>query len=257
MIEAEAPPARDLQGRVAVVTGAARGLGRAIAARLDAAGARIVAVDLPQTLGDMPGHWTPHGLDLVADDAPAALQALARATPEADIVVANAGAVPPWRGVDALDRDEWDRVMRLNTWGVAATLGAFVPALERSRHGAAVLMASINGYRAHPRQVLYTAAKHAVVGIMRAAALDLGPRGIRVNALAPGPVATDALVGRLQDRHAAGGPAPAAALDALAGETALRRMVTEDDVARAAHYLASPASAGITGVLLPVEAGLG
>lgn len=246
-----------VQDRVAVVTGAGRGLGRAVAARLAASGARIVAVDQPGPLDGVPADWTRAPLDLVADDAPEALQALAGRTGRVDIMVANAGAVPPWRSIEALDRDEWDRVMRLNTWAVAATLGAFVPALARSGRGAAVLMASINGYRAHPKQVLYTASKHAVVGIMRAAALDLGPRGIRVNALAPGAVATEALTARVHDRHAQGGPAPAAAFAALAGETALGRMVTEDDVARAAQYLVSDASAGITGVLLPVEGGLG
>ena len=117
-------------------------------------------------------------------------------------------------------------------------------------------MASINGYRAHPEQVLYTASKHAVIGVMRAAALDLGPDGIRVNALAPGAIATEALLGRVAERHAAGGPSPEAALAALSAETALRRLATEQDVAGVAHFLASDASAGMTGSVLPVEAGL-
>lgn len=249
--------AQDLSGRRAVVSGAGRGLGRAIATRLAEAGAQIVALDLPGALSDVPAAWSRVPIDLLAEDAETRLAEAAAALPSVDIVVANAGAVPPWRGVDDLDRAEWARVMMLNTWGVAATLGAFVPAFGRAGGGSAILMASINGYRPHRGQVLYTASKHAVVGIMRVAALDLGPRGIRVNALAPGPVATDALLGRLADRHAEGGPAPGDALEAMAKETALGRMVTERDVANATHFLASDAASGITGQLLPVEAGLG
>ncbi len=245
-----------LSGRVAVVTGAARGLGRAIANRLAAGGATIIAVDRPAALSDAPAGWQVAEIDLADDTTDKALADLARTLGVVDIVVANAGVVPPWRGMDALDRAEWDRVMRINTWGVAATIGAFAEALEQSGHGSVVAMASINGYRAHPKQVLYTASKHAVIGIVRAAALDLGPRHIRVNGLAPGPIATDALLSRLETRHAQGEPQPVVALQELANGSALGRLATPEDVANAAHFLASDASAGMTGTILPVEAGL-
>lgn len=245
-----------LKGRRAVVTGAANGLGFAIAERLSRAGAEIIAVDLPDGLISLPDGWQGEGIDLTDDDAEAALKRLADRLGSIDIVVANAGLVPPWRGMDKLDRAEWDRVMRVNVWGVAATIGAFANALEKSGHGSVVAMASINGYIAHPKQVLYTASKHAVIGVVRAAALDLGPRGIRVNALAPGPIATQALKDRVAARHETGGPTPDEALGALARDTALGRIATPDDVANAAHFLVSDASAGVTGVVLPVEAGL-
>jgi NAD(P)-dependent dehydrogenase (short-subunit alcohol dehydrogenase family) len=247
---------QDLSGRTAVVTGASRGLGRAIAERLDRAGAAIVAVDLPEALAALPDRWRTEPLDLTDTDAPNLLKALAADLGTVDIVVANAGLVPPWRGMAELDAAEWQRVMTVNVWGVAATIGAFADALAASGRGSAIAMASINGYRAHPRQVLYTASKHAVIGIVRAAALDLGPRGIRVNALAPGAIATEALVGRVEARHRAGGPAPEDALAALAAETALRRLATAEDVANVAHFLASDASAGMTGSVFPIEAGL-
>jgi NAD(P)-dependent dehydrogenase (short-subunit alcohol dehydrogenase family) len=247
---------QNLSGRTAVVTGASRGLGRAIAERLERAGATIVAVDLPAALEAVPAHWRAEPLDLTHAQAQERLAALAAALGSVDAVVANAGLVPPWRGMAELDAAEWHRVMTVNVWGVAATIGAFADALAASGRGSAIAMASINGYRAHPKQVLYTASKHAVIGIVRAAALDLGPRGIRVNALAPGAIATEALVGRVEARHRAGGPAPADALAALAGETALHRMATEEDVANVAHFLASDASAGMTGSVFPIEAGL-
>ena len=245
-----------LRGRRAVVTGGGRGLGRAIADRLAGQGAAVTVVDLPGALEGLPEGWDACALDLTAPDAQAALAALAGRLGPVSVVVANAGVVPPWRGVEDLDRGEWDRVMAINVWGVAITLGAFAGALAASGHGSAIVMASINGYRAHPRQVLYSASKHAVIGVMRAAAQDLGPRGVRVNALAPGAIATEALMGRIAARHAGGGAAPADALAALAGETMLGRMATVEDVAGVAAFLASDASGGMTGHVFPVEAGL-
>jgi NAD(P)-dependent dehydrogenase (short-subunit alcohol dehydrogenase family) len=247
---------QDLKGRTAVVTGASRGLGRAIAERLERAGAAIVAVDLPAALVAVPAHWRTEPFDLTDTHAQDRLKALAADLGTVDIVVANAGLVPPWRGMAELDAAEWHRVMTVNVWGVAATIGAFAGALAASGRGSAIAMASINGYKAHPKQVLYTASKHAVIGIVRAAALDLGPRGIRVNALAPGAIATEALLSRVESRHRAGGPAPKDTLAALANETALRRLATEEDVANVAHFLASDASAGMTGGVFPIEAGL-
>lgn len=232
-------------------------LGRAIGERLESAGARIVAIDLPDMMSDVPAHWQGVALDLAANDADVRLAALAAELGTVDVVVANAGVVPQWRGFEDLDRAEWDHVMRVNTWSVAATIGAFAPVLERSGHGAIVAMASINGYTAHAKQALYTASKHAVVGIIRAAALDLGPRGIRVNGLAPGPIATEALLSRIRARHAQGGPTVEDALRSLTGDAALGRLATPEDVANVAHFLASDASSGMTGRVLPVEAGLG
>ncbi len=246
-----------LDGRVAVVTGAGQGLGRAIAGRLAETGVQIVAVDLPDALRALPESWDGVAIDLSSDEAGPALDRLAKGLRRVDVVVANAGLVPPWRGVADLDLAEWDRVMRVNVWAVAATIGAFTDALSASGRGSAVVMASINGYRAHPKQVLYTASKHAVLGVMRAAALDLGPQGVRVNALAPGPVATEALLGRLRTRSLAGGPTEGEALAAYGAQTALGRVVTEAEVAEAALFLASDASSGMTGLVIPVEAGLG
>lgn len=247
---------QDLAGRRAVVTGGSRGLGLAIARRLAAAGAAITVADLPETLGALPQGWQGAPLDLAAPEAQDRLRDLAAQLGPVSVVVANAGLVPPWRGVEALDGAEWQRVMAVNVWGVAITLGAFGGALAASGHGSALVMASINGFKAHPKQVLYTASKHAVIGIMRAAAMDLGPRGVRVNALAPGPIATGALVSRIAARHQAGGPDPEAALAGMAAETMLQRLATEEDVANVAHFLAGDASRGMTGGVFPVEAGL-
>jgi NAD(P)-dependent dehydrogenase (short-subunit alcohol dehydrogenase family) len=117
-------------------------------------------------------------------------------------------------------------------------------------------MASINSFLAHPRQMLYTASKHAVLGVVRAAARDLGRFGIRVNAVAPGPIATDALLERIRGRASSGGVSEEEALARLASEGALGRLATSDEVAKAVLFLASDLASGITGELLPVDAGL-
>ncbi len=251
-------PDTGLNGRHALITGGANGLGRAIADRLARNGAAISIVDLEAALAaaDLPEDWNKIGVDLSAPNAEKKLATIADQLGTLDILVANAGVVPPWRSVGDLDRDEWQKVFNINVWGAAVCLKCFSGALKRSAHGSVVLMASINGYRAHPDQVLYTASKHAVIGLMRSAALDLGRHQIRVNALAPGPIATDALLSRIETRHQTGGPLPAEALRSLDQETALGRISTKEMVADAALFLASGLSAGMTGTVLPVESGL-
>jgi len=236
-----------LDGKVAAVTGGARGLGAAICAEFRAAGAAAAALDIA---GAEPCD--------VTDEASiaAALARVVAAHGRLDIVVCNAGVVPPWRGIEALDLEEWDRVFAVNVRGVAATMKAAVPHLK-ARGGAIIAMSSIMGYRAHAAQAAYVASKHAVLGLVRAAALDLGRHGIRVNAIGPGSVATEALLGRMAARAEAGiAPPVAEALAAAARDPALGRMVTEQDVARTALYLASDLASGVTGQIVPVEGGL-
>lgn len=249
----------DLSGRRAVITGGAQGIGNSIAHTLAEAGALITIVDLAPALNavTLPTDWGIAEIDLGHGDSLNRQRRLAEELGTVDIVIANAGIVPPWRSVPELDGDEWAKVMAVNTWGVAATLGGFTHALAKSSHASVVIMASINGYLAHPKQTLYTASKHATIGIMRAAALDLGDRGIRVNALAPGPIATPALQHRVGERHASGGPDAQTAFAAMNADTALGHIATPQQVANAAIWLASDASKGITGIVLPVEAGLG
>jgi NAD(P)-dependent dehydrogenase (short-subunit alcohol dehydrogenase family) len=235
-----------LAGRIAAVTGGGRGLGAAIAARFRAEGAAVVTLDLAG--GD-------EACD-VADEGSvaAAFGRIGARHGRLDVLVANAGVVPPWCDLTAMDLDHWDRVFAVNVRGVVATLKHAVPLMPPG--GAVVAMGSIMSESGAPKQALYNATKHAVLGIVRVAAQELGPRGIRVNALGPGPIATEALRARVASRAAAGGPSPEDAFAAHAAQTPLGRIATEEEVAKAALFLASDLSSAITGRLLRVDGGL-
>lgn len=243
-----------LGGRVALVTGGTRGLGAAIARTFAASGALGTVVDLET--GSCPEGWTSLAADVTEEaDVERAVTAALSRFGRLDVVVANAGVVPQWSDTPNFDLAALDRTLAVNVRGVATTLKHGARAL-REHGGTIVVMASMNAWRAAPAQGAYTASKHAVLGLVRAAALDLGGDGIRVNAIAPGPVATEALRKRMARRETDGGVAAEEAMRQAAADTALGRMVTEDDVAGVALFLACDLSSGVTGALVPVDAGL-
>jgi NAD(P)-dependent dehydrogenase (short-subunit alcohol dehydrogenase family) len=245
-IESWAP----LEGRTAVVTGGSTGIGAEIVRLFAAAGAGGSVVDRAATEGP------PQGWDAVDADVrdEASLRAAFVHLDRIDILVAAAGIVPQWRTTENIDLAEWDDVLAVNARGVAATLLHAAPLIGDG--GSIVVIASLNSWRGDPNQIAYTASKHAVLGIVRSVARDLGRRGIRVNAVAPGPIATDALLGRMRHRAATGGMSLEEAFSAAAAQTSLGRIATAEEVARAALFLASDLSSGITGQLLRVDAGI-
>ncbi len=249
-VEAWAP----LADRAAVVTGGAAGIGGAIVRLFARAGARGAVLDVAPA-DELPAGWLAVETDV--RDETSLRAAFARVGEEVggvDVLVAAAGVVPPWHRVDSLDLAQWDDVLAVNARGVAATLVRAAPLL-RDR-ASVVAIASLNAWKGDPNLVSYTASKHAVLGIVRSAALDLGRRGVRVNAVAPGPIATEALLARMRRREAELGLPVEKALAAAAAATALGRIATPDEVAAATLFLASDLSSGITGQLLPVDAGV-
>lgn len=245
-----------LAGRTAVVTGGANGLGAAIAGALHSAGARGAVLDLPETLHHAPPDgWVNAPVDLRDDESVrAAFVEAVGALGGIDILVAAAGVVPPWTDLPRLQLDDWDEVFRVNTRGVVATIQQALPAMGTG--GAIVVIASLNAWRGDPNLMSYTASKHAVLGVVRSAAMELGRSGIRVNAVAPGPVATEAMLARLARRQADRGLSERDVLEEAAARTALGRIATAEDVAGAVLFLASDLSSGVTGHLLPVDAGI-
>ena len=245
-----------LSGKVALVTGAANGLGLGIVRRLAEEGAVGLGLDLAEPRESLPPSWQHLHCDVSDESAIAgAYERLVRDFGRLDIVVANAGLVPPWCETAEIDFEEWDRVFAVNVRGVAATIKLAVP-LMKADGGSIVVTGSLNSWRGDPNICLYVATKHAVLGIVRSTALDLGRYNIRVNALAPGPIATEALLGRVRSRAATGGLSFDQALQTYADGAALGRMATVEDVANGALFFASSLSAGITGQILPIDSGL-
>jgi 3alpha(or 20beta)-hydroxysteroid dehydrogenase len=240
-----------LEGRRALVSGGASGIGRAVLDALHRAGACGTVLDVRAPVEPLPDGWQLAEAD-VRDDA--AVWGAGSSAGELDVLVAAAGIVPPWRGLTGFDAAEFDNVLRLNALGVAATIAHAIPLL---RDGAAIVaIASLNSWRGDANIPAYAASKHAVLGIVRSAALELGPRGIRVNCVGPGPIATEALLSRMETRARERGVPVEEALRLAAEGTSLRRLATVEDVANTVLFLACDLSNGITGHLIPVDAGI-
>jgi NAD(P)-dependent dehydrogenase (short-subunit alcohol dehydrogenase family) len=246
-----------LEGKVALVTGGAGGLGRAIARALQAAGATgaIIDLDASAAVAGAPAGWRGLAGD-VRDEASLknAVESTVKELGQLDIVVANAGVVPPWKETEYIVLDEWDQTFAVNVRGVLATIKAAVPAMKQ-RGGSIIALGSEASNNGHPRQAAYVASKHAVLGIVRSTALDLGRYNIRVNAVGPGAVATEALLGRVAVRAAAAGRTSAELLQKYIDATALGRIATEREVASTVLFLASDLASAITGIIVSIDAG--
>lgn len=247
--------ALELAGRRALVTGGASGIGAATAARLAELGATGVIVDLASALpGYPPAGWHELAADVRDEHSVAtAVRAAADALDGLDAVVAAAGVVPSWQRVAELDLADFERVMAINVLGVAATVKHVASQLG---DGATItVVGSLNSWRGDPNIASYVASKHAALGIVRSAALALGPNGVRVNAVGPGPIATDALRSRMAARQDVTGLSVDEAIAQAGSGTALGRIATTTEVVDAIVFLTSGMSSGMTGQMLNVDCG--
>ena len=252
----------DLSSRRAVVTGGGRGIGFAICRRFAEAGVDLVLADLDGDLagqaagrlGDLPGCVIPAAFD--ARDSAAHDRVAELATTEfggVDVWVNNAG-IYPFTGLLELADDEWRRVLSLNLDGVFWGCRAAGRAMRDTGGGCIINMSSTAGYRAGgPGLSHYTSAKHGVIGLTKAAAVELAPHGIRVVALAPTHVVTEGIdEQRPAIREAMGGVDPT---EAFAAHVPAGRAGDPDDVARVALFCASPLAGYVTGITIPVDGG--
>jgi SDR family mycofactocin-dependent oxidoreductase len=257
-----------VDGPVALITGAARGIGAATARQLAAAGWRLVLVDraadddaLPYALASLEElHAVAEATDAIAvvgdvrDQAAldGAVTAAVTAHGRLDAAIGVAGAMAGGPLAWETDDDAWRVNIGVNLEGVHRLARAAVPALlaqPEPRRGRFVAVSSAAGTTGRPRLAAYAAAKHGVIGYVKSLAIELGPFGITANAVAPG-----ATRGALLDASA-----PVYDLDGVdefVVHHPLGRLLEPDDVAAAIAWLCSDAASGVTGVVLPIDAGM-
>jgi len=275
----------NLSGKVAVVTGAARGIGRAIAVEFAANGADVVALDIAGPVSPA-SNATPATPDELAETVRqiktfgrrgeavradirdiAALRRIADTVEKTygriDIVVANA-AIQRWKPLLEMDDADWNDVIENNLNGTANTIRAFAPKMVPRRHGRIIVLSSMQGKHGTKDAASYSASKWGILGLMKSAALELGQYDITVNALIPGLVDTPLTryTARLRESMAETGrtppehPTAEQAWEVRAPTVALKvGWLQPDDISPAAVFLASDAAAMVTGAEYEVTAG--
>ncbi|MBU6242136.1 MAG: SDR family oxidoreductase [Acidobacteria bacterium] len=240
----------DLTGKNALVTGAAKGIGRAIAERLRAAGANVTLADLDAsgdaTAKEIGGSFVVCDITN-ADQLSAAVTAAARGG-NLDILVNNAGIYPTTGPIDKVSDSFVSRMLEVN---VRAQYSAAREAARAMKDGGAIVnLASIAGIRGGANITAYSASKGAVIALTRAFANELGPRGIRVNAIAPGIIDTPGVQEQMAPLKAGG-----LDIDAAIAANPLRIAGQPDHIARVTLFLVSELAAFITGQTVVVDGG--
>ena len=244
-----------LEGRVALVTGGASGIGAATCRRLAGEGARVAVTDMNASgAGEVAAevNGMPYELDVRDGDAIAA--AVAAASDELgpiDILVNNAGYDEFGFFVNS-DPDMWDRVLGVNLRGVIAVTHAVLPGMQERRRGRIVNVASEAGRVGSSGSGIYSAAKAGVIGFTKAVAREAARYGVTCNAVAPGPIETPLLMAAPE----ALGEVGQKLVDTMVGSTVLRRLGQPDEVAAAITFLASDDASYVTGQALGVSGGL-
>jgi NAD(P)-dependent dehydrogenase (short-subunit alcohol dehydrogenase family) len=250
--------------RVAVVTGANRGIGRAIAVALAMSGFAVLATardpaSLQDTVTEIEragGAVSTAACDVREEASVAAMAETALTWGPVHTVVANAGTTGPTRPLHEISLDEWRDCVATNLDGVFLTFRAFIPSMITAGRGSLIAISSMTGKRPLTNRTPYAAAKMGVIGLARTLATELGGYGIRVNAICPGAVAGPRIEDVVRKQAAARGTTDGEALKAFTGSSPLGRLVEPGEVARACAFLASDDAASITGEDMNVTAGV-
>jgi 3-oxoacyl-[acyl-carrier protein] reductase len=242
-----------LKGRVALVTGGARGIGRAICERLAAEGASLAIVDIMQEVAnETAAEFMEKGVKAVAfaadvskpEDADATVKAVVEELGSIDILVNNAGITRDTLMMRMSEAD-WDLVINVNLKGTFNFTKAAIRPMMKNRYGKIVNVASVVGRMGNPGQANYAASKAGVIGLTKTAAKEFASRNINVNAVAPGYIQTD-MTKELSDQ----------AKDAFMTVTPMKRAGSPEDVAAVVYFRASPDSDYVTGQVINIDGGL-
>ncbi len=237
-------------GKVAMVTGSTRGIGRAIAEALAAAGAKVAVIGRVQARAEEAAGAIGHGAQgfacdvTKADAVDAAVAAIEKSLGPIDILVNNAGVTKDNVFLRLTDGD-WDLVLEANLKGAFRTIRAASRGMMKKRWGRIINISSVVGLIGNKGQANYAASKAGLIGLTKSMARELASRGITVNAVAPGFIETDMTAALTAEQR-----------DALSKQIPMERLGKPEDIAQAVLFLASDASGYITGQVLVVDGGM-
>lgn len=251
-----------LAGQRVLVTAGAAGIGLEISRGFAAAGARVIVCDVAQASLDALADALPGACACLADvsdalQVQALFQAVDRELGGLDILVNNAGVAGPTGAVETLDLADWQRTLDVNLTGAFLCTRLAIPRLRRSarqgRQPAIVNLSSAAGHLGMPGRSAYAASKWAVIGFTKSLALELGPEGIRANAILPGAVDGPRIRAVIAAKAGASGRPLEAVTRDYTHQAALGRMALASDIAHMAVFAASPMAAHVTGQELAVD----
>lgn len=245
----------NMSGKIAVVTGGSSGIGAAIVNRFLEKGATVISLDLvkPTNQNQQAIHFD---CDLTHEESVSlAFTDIKKNYGSVDIICANAGIVPAWSRITDTEFSDWKKVIDVNVNSLFLTISKGAELLK-SGTGTVVITGSLNSWKGDANIASYVASKHAALGLLKSAALDLGREGIRVNGVAPGPIATQALISRVKSRIKKDDKDVESFIQKFAEATALKRIATIDEVVNTIDFLANEQSSGITGQLIAVDCGV-
>lgn len=248
----------ELRGRTALVTGGGSGLGAAIARALSLAGADLIVVGrdvrkLDAVAAELPGSARAFVCD-VADETSVARLRADLADTEVSILVNNAGIAGPVAALTDIGVADWDEVFAVNVRGTFLLCREFLPAMVERGGGDVINIASVSGKRPLAHRTPYTASKMAVLGLTSTLAFEVGPAGVNVNTLSPGPVAGDRMSRNFRLEAERSGKSIEEAETAFVSRAALGRMITEDEVGAAVVAMLS--MPGMCGADVDLSAGM-
>ncbi|MFN3145542.1 MAG: SDR family oxidoreductase [Paracoccaceae bacterium] len=238
-----------------LVTGGGSGIGRAIATAFAETGAEVWVTDVASdVLGTVPQGW--HATLVDASD-PVGMAALFAEIETVwgglETLCANAGIAGPTARIEDVTPEDWRRCVAVNLEGAFLAAKHAAPMMKRAGRGAIILTSSTAGFHGYPNRAPYSAAKWGVIGLMKTLAMELGPFGIRANAICPGAVEGPRMEGVLQREAEAKGMTRDAVYHGYASGTSMRTWVTAEDVAAMAVFLGGPGAARVSGQVIAVD----
>ena len=234
-----------------LITAGASGIGRAMGEAFDAAGYAVAVTDVDATaLATCPDTWACYQAD-VTDEA--AMRDIIAPMGALDVVCANAGVAGPTDMVEETDITQWKNCVSVNLEGAFLTCKHAIPAMKNAGRGAIVLTSSTAGLYGYPNRAPYAAAKWGIIGFMKTLAMELGPFGVRANAICPGAVEGERMEGVLAREAAAKGMTRDEVYNGYAQGTSMRRFVEAQDIADMAVFLGSEAARSVTGQVIAVD----